>query len=1039
MRYNNYHKHTTHSSIFTPDSHIHIENYMERAKELNHNTYFTTEHGFGGDILKALELKEQYNLKICFAMEGYIVPNPLEKDRSNYHIILIARTDIARKKLNKISSRANKEGYYYKPRIFIDDLLGLNKDDIYITTACVGGLFKDEISFEKIFKPLVNHFGDSVFVEVQSHNEQIQKNINKKALDVANEFNLKIIHGNDSHYIYPEQGAERLEYLKGKNMSYDDEDSFILDYPSYDVILQRYKKQGILSDEQAKLALENTLILDSCEEIIVDKSVKMPSIYPTLTIDQRYEKLRRLVYDKWLIEKERIPEEKHEEYINAISFEMNIIKETNEEVHTADYFLLNAEIVRIAKEKYGGILTKTGRGSGVSFYINRLLGFTGIDRLALDVPIYPTRFISKSRLLETKSLPDFDFNTADPEPFIKATKDLLGENGCYWMLAYGTMKESEAFRNTCRNMELEYDEYNFIAKNIEEYRNDDKWGKIIKHSQKFIGSVVSVSPNPCANIIMDKNIEEELGIIKIGDKFCVPITSAEADDWKFLKNDYLTVKVVSIISDTFKLVGKDVIDVPELIDNLNDEIFKLYADGITATLNQADSDFATNIVKKYKPKNYSEVSAFVASIRPGFSSLLNTFVERKEYTSGVKALDKLLENTNHFMMYQENVMQFLVWLGVNEDETYGIVKKIAKKKFKEEELIELKSKLQFQWDIKVETNEGFDQAWQIVEDNSRYSFNASHSISVALDSLYGAYLKINYPLEYYKVILEQYQKDIKETNKIVKELGYFNMSLKSAQFRNSNSTYNIDYENNIIYKSISSIKHLNATVSDELYKLKDKEYKNFIELLKDLNNTSLNSRQLDILIQLNFFEEFGKSQKLLDFVPYYSYIGNAKIISKNKIPELDKHDLNLENIIKAVSRETSSQYRDINKESILQQIWDSIPNNNISLIEMIKAQKDYLGYTNIQIDTDKNNCIILDINTKYKPRLSLMSLSTGKKITAKTTKALVANLNENDLIHVLKWGRQPAWIKDENDKWIRDKTRMEWHLKNYEKILEIDL
>ena len=343
-------------------------------------------------------------------MEGYIVPNPLEKDKSNYHIVLIARTDKARKKLNKINSRANKKGYYYKPRIFIDDLLKLNKDDIYITTACVAGILRDKIGYEKIFKPLVEHFSDSLMLEVQSHNENIQKELNQIILSVAQKYNLKIIHGNDSHYIYEEQGSERLEYLKGKNMSYDDEDNFILDYPEYNDILKRYKKQGVLSDEQAKSALENTLLLDECEEININKSIKMPTLYPNLTPSERYEKLRHLIYEKWLEEKERISEEKHQKYIDAIAFEMNIIKETNEEVHTADYFLLNYEIVKLAINKYGGVLTKTGRGSGVSFYINRLLGLTGIDRLALDVPIYPTRFISKSRLLETKSLPDYKYS-----------------------------------------------------------------------------------------------------------------------------------------------------------------------------------------------------------------------------------------------------------------------------------------------------------------------------------------------------------------------------------------------------------------------------------------------------------------------------------------------------------------------------------------------------------------------------------------------------------------------------------------------------
>jgi DNA polymerase III alpha subunit len=112
MRYNNYHKHTHYSSIFTPDSCCKIDEYIKRIIELNHTTYFTTEHGWGGDIFEAKELCNKYNVKCVYGLEGYIVNNPLEKDKSNYHIVIIPKTNIARKKLNKINTRANKDGFY---------------------------------------------------------------------------------------------------------------------------------------------------------------------------------------------------------------------------------------------------------------------------------------------------------------------------------------------------------------------------------------------------------------------------------------------------------------------------------------------------------------------------------------------------------------------------------------------------------------------------------------------------------------------------------------------------------------------------------------------------------------------------------------------------------------------------------------------------------------------------------------------------------------------------------------------------------------
>ena len=1049
MRYNNYHKHTTYSSIFTPDTHIQPIEYLKRAKELGHNTYFTTEHGFGGDIFETVSLSQQeefQGIKPIFALEGYIVPNPLEKDNSNYHIMLIARTDNARKKLNKINSRANREGYYYKPRIFLEDLLQLDKDDIYITSACVAGFLRDEIGFKEIFLPLYRHFDKSLLLETQSHNENIQKKHNQNILRIAKEYDLKIIHANDSHYIYPDEAKHRLEYLKGKGITYGEEDNFILDYPDYETIIERYKKQGILNEKQTQQALENTLLFDDCETIKLDNTIKMPNIYPDLTPQERYNKLENIVYNNWKQEKKNIDESKHGEYEDAIRFELDIIKETNEEIHTADYFLLNERIVDIAVNKYNGILTKSGRGSGVSFFINKLLGFTGVDRLGLNVPMYPTRFLSKTRLLESQSLPDFDFNTANPEPFIKATKDLLGENGCYWMIAYGTMKESEAFRNTCRNMELDHKEYNEIAKNIDTYKDDKKWKDIIKHSEKFVGSIVSASPHPCANVLLDKDIEEEIGVVRIGDKLCAIITSKEADEWKYLKNDYLTVLVVEIINDVFKLIGKDIIPISELISKLDDKVWDLYKNGITCTLNQVDSDFATNLIKKYAPTCYEEISAFVAAIRPGFASLLDTFINRQKYSTGVEALDEILETTEHYMLYQESVMQYLVWLGIPEDITYEIVKKIAKKTLTEEEIEELHNKLLYQWIEKNGSEDGFLESWEVIENNSRYSFNASHSISVALDSLYGAYLKANYPLEYYKVVLDKYRNDLDRTTKLISELPYFNIKLSPIKFRHSGANYTIDKPTNTIYKGVASIKHLNHEVAEQLYELRNNTYNNFYELMLDIKNkVNIRSNQLDILIKLDYFEEFGKAKKLLDYVLYFNSLYDTKVVSKNKFDDTTN------DIIAKYSRQTEKQFRDLDNEKILLDIWNRIPNEDLSILEKIDAQKEYLGYVDYaNPELDKRYVLVMNLDTRFSPRFNAYCLNNGKTEQIKVYKEPRGRrmnnvtyysdipFKEGDILFCKKFNLKPQSRKTENG-WEQIPNTKEWWLLDFSVITENEM
>ena len=522
----------------TPDTHIRCEEYVKRAVELGHTTYFTTNHGTGGDIFEAKTICDKYGIRCLFGVEGYIVPNPLVKDSRNYHIIIIPTTNKARKKVNLITSRANEEGFYYKPRIFVEDLLALDKNDVYITTACVAGLLRDDDSYNQIFLPLVKHFKDNMMLEVQTHNVDIQKQINKKCIDLSEKFNLKLIAANDSHYVYPEQYKDRIEYLKGKGINYGDEDSFILDYPDRDTMVERFRIQGVLSEYQIQEAIDNTKLFLSCEDIILDKEIKMPSIYPNLTPQEKIKELKKHINKKFaqICREENITGDKKKEYIKGIRDEMKVIEDTSE-INTADYFLFNERNTELAINKYGGILTRTGRGSCGSFYINRILGMTQLDRFTAPIKLYPERFMSTARLLENRAMPDIDFNVVEQEPFVKASRELLGEHGCYPMIAYGTMKDGEAFRNVCRSHGLSYDEYNEVAKNIENYKNDEKWQPYIDEAKKYIGAIVSASVHPCAHLLMNADIREELGIVRIGNALCVMITSSEADEYKYLKND----------------------------------------------------------------------------------------------------------------------------------------------------------------------------------------------------------------------------------------------------------------------------------------------------------------------------------------------------------------------------------------------------------------------------------------------------------------------------------------------------------------------
>ena len=1016
MRYINYHRHSDYSNLRNLDCISKPEDYMKRAVELGHKEYVTTEHGFQGNIYEAYTLCQKYGLKCIYGVEAYYVDDMKDKtSRANYHIMLIALTEKARKEINKIMSIANTDGFYYKPRIDLKCLLSLTPTDTIVTTACVASrMFKD--GWEKKFLiPVYNHFKDNFYLEVQNHDEPVQIEHNKKLLQVKSKYGIKLIHANDSHYIYPEDAKYRDLFLKAKGIVYEDESNFILDYPDYDTIVQRYKKQGVLNDEQIQEALNNTLVIDKAEGIVIDKEFKIPKV----SEGDSNKALLKILRDAWKKEKKKIPADRIKEYEDAIYYETKIV----EDCGMADYFILDHKIVKKAVNEYDAVLTRSGRGSAVSFYINHLLGLTEVDRLNSPITLYPTRFMSAERILSSRSLPDIDLNFADVKPVIKASKDILGNDGIYYMIAYKPLQEASAFRLWCKAIGMHIDEYNDVAKNLDSYIEDRKWGKIIEDSKVFRKVIESVAPSPCSFLLLDKPISEEVGLIKVGDEICCAIDGYNCDVYKFLKNDYLTVSVYRIISMVYELIGRPIDDIETLLSNCDNKVWDIYAKGLTTTVNQCDSDIGKNMLKQYQPKTLAEISAWVAAIRPGFASLLNNFLERKPYSTGVDSLDEILEDSFHYLLYQESIMKYLVWLGIEEKGTYDIIKKIAKKKFTTQEQEELHKQLEEGWVKKLGTNEGFAQTWQVVQDAARYSFNASHSLSVAIDSLYGAYLKSHYPLEYFTVVLSLYADDNDRTPKLISELPYFGVSLKPIKFGKSSADYTMDKNTNSIYRGIASVKYCNPQIADELLELSKNHYDSFIDLLYDIDSkTSVNSRQLEILTKLNFFSDFGKNKRLLQIIDVYNKFATAKIISKKKLDELGISEF----LIKKYSnKETKSQYRELDNSGLIKELCDRIDDDSMNIVEQVKAEVEYLGscnYTNPKVKDYYWIVVVFDdTRNSTRPYVTIRRICNGEEIQTRIKRAAVFKEQPFGLYSILRMDTvvyEPKKKKDNDGNWV---------------------
>ena len=1012
MRYNNFHKHTMYSNLRSLDCVSKPIDYINRAKELGHTMYFTTEHGYQSNIFEAYTLCQDNDLKCIYGVEAYYVDDIEDKtSRTMYHLILVAMTENARRHINRIMSVANTTGYYYKPRIDLNLLLSLPGDEVVVTTACIAGrMFKDGWE-EKFLKPIHKHFGSNFYLETQCHPDIKQANHNKMIMDVHHKYNIPIIHANDSHYIYPEDATYRDLFLKAKGIVYEEEGGFCLDYPDSDEIYRRYKEQGVLTEDEVTEALQNTLIFDNAEGITIDKEFKIPKI----TEGDSNKVLKKLINEGWAKERNNVPKERWSEYIEQIKYEYKII----EDCGMADYFILDHYIVDRAVKEYDAILTKSGRGSAVSFYVNKLLGLTEVDRISAPITLYPTRFMSAERILSSRSLPDIDLNWANVEPVIQASKDLLGEDGIYYMIAYKPLQESSAFRLWCKAHDMHISEYDEVAKDLESYENDEKWKDLIEGSKKFRGVVESVAPSPCSFLLSNDKISEMVGLVKVGDITCCCLDGYNCDVYKFLKNDYLTVTVYQLISDVYKLLGRPMDDINTLVANCDDEVWDVYAKGLTTTINQADSDYDKQILKKYKPRNLSELSAYVAAIRPGFASLLSNFVDRLPYTTGVKELDDILEDSFHYLMYQESLMKYLVWLGIEEKGTYDIIKKIAKKKFKEDELKELKTQLLAGWVKNVGKEDGFNETWQVIEDAAHYSFNASHSLSVAIDSLYGAYLKAKFPSEYFTVALSLYSDDLDRTAKLIAEMPSFGLALKPIKFRHSRADYNMEKETQSIYKSLSSLKYMNKDVSEQLYSMKDQQFNSFVDLLSVFPG---NSRQREILCRLNYFEEFGGSLKLLKIAELFDKYYGKKIIKKEKC------DLPIDVVEKYAVSHTEKQYR-FDPEgmlALLSELCDRIPDEQLPILAQIEAQKEYLGYIDLVDPTKPTKAIVLDVNCKYTPKITLYRLGDGQTTNVKLKKrSFECNPLASGMIIDYRIEKKNKWRK-ENDEWVQINEYEDW-------------
>lgn len=999
----NYHSHTDFSNTSVPDCAESVENYAERIKELGSKCLYSGEHGNQGNAFNVYTISEKNNLRYRHSAEAYWVKDRLKeypsidkntgkykkdkngnvvmvKDRSNCHIILVAKNDEGRKDLNFALSRANEDGYYYQPRLDMELLLDIPKDNMIITTACLAGWKYDDA--EEYWLKLANHFGDNFFVELQYHNTPLQKDINKRALSFAKKHNLQIICGLDSHYVKPGNSIKRDQIQKYKKVHYDDEDGWYMDYPDTKEVIRRFEEQGVLTDEEILTAIMNTnVFVNECEEIKLDKHFKIPSIYKDKTYKEKVK-----IYKHELNQAYKKEKLKSKEKADGIRWEAQQIIDS----HTVDYFLTSKAIIDRAVHKYGGILTTTSRGSAASFVTNKLLGLTTVDRFNAEIPIYPERFLTKERVLAGQ-MPDIDSNLANPEPFVKAARDLLGYHGVYPLMAIEKLKEKAAWQLYAGANDVKPEDANMISKFLDEYnkklKHTEEEDKHLVHVEDFIpekylnlyrksldyqGITINLKVHACGNLILDGDIRREIGLITAVSEttgkrtLCAAVEGKYLDDFGYVKQDFLIVDSSHLTHKLFSSINQPVPsfeDLREMVDG-DKKTWDVYEKGITCCVNQCEKESTTNKVKKYKPKTIAELAAFIAGIRPGFASLINTFLNREEYSTGETKIDELLNDSAHYMIYQESIMKVLSFLGLPMSETYGVIKSISKKKLKGEKKDNLLKELKESW-LKIFGNlDSFNNVWKVIEDSAAYAFNAPHAYSMAGDSLYQAWFKAHHTAKFYEVAITHYQEKNKKDkiDALVKEaLKFYGFKLGDYEFGTDNRKVNIDEETKTIYPNLSSVKGFGEAVVNTLYELGKNDYDSFIDVLTSLKSNGIDKTIIDKLIKINYFRKLGDINTLLKTKEYYDLIYGSKQMSKEKII---KYGLDIE-VVKKYGNETAKKINKLDSLSLLKDLVKNIPYKEWTTVDTLKSQLDVLGIvTHVNPNENKRHYFVSSLDVK---------------------------------------------------------------------------
>jgi DNA polymerase-3 subunit alpha len=848
MSYVGLHVHT-HYSLF--DGIATPQEYVDRAEQLGMSALAITDHGSLSGHREMYRAAKEKGIKPILGVEGYITEDRFDhRDKDERtgpldlvynHIILLAKNKKGLENLNKLNEIAWTEGFFKKPRIDYE-VLEKYKEGIIVSSACPSGVLAKAIEAgelavaKKHIKWFKDVFGDDYYIEMMPHTAA---EINHVLVELADEFGVKMIATPDCHHSDPSQKEvqelklilntysnkvqkdatyekskkhdnlmDRLDYLYGadRQMSFNKFDIHLL---SHEEIRSAMEAQGIDRPDMYSNTLE-------VAEKIQDYDIKDNlNLLPVQYQDPDGE-LSSLAAEGL---KARGLDGK-QEYLDRLEEELQVIRDKK----FGPYFLVVRSMIAWAKKE--GIMVGPGRGSSAGSLLCYTLGITDIDPIEHGLLFF--RFINPER----NDFPDIDTDIQDSRR--EEVKDYLVRQYRHVasIATFLSFKDKGVVRDIARVLNIPLSDVNKVMKLVDtwdEYCNSkstlefrEKYPEIEKYGEQLRGRIRGTGIH-AAGVVTSKEPIFKFAPLETrttpGSKERIPVVAVdmeEAERIGLIKIDALGLKTLSVLKDTITIVkerdGKD-IDLLS-IDMKDSNIYNMLSEGYTKGVFQCEATPYTNLLVKMGVKNFNELVASNALVRPGaMNTIGKDYIARKHGKQNIsyhhQVMKQFTEDTYGCILYQEQVMQACVNLGGMSMAEADKVRKIIGKKKDAKEFDQFREKFVDGSSKFMAPNLARD-LWSDFEAHAGYSFNKSHAVAYSTLSYWTAWLKYHYPIEFMYSILKN-EKDKDARTEYLIEAKRMGISVKLPHVNDSDMDFKIEGKG--IRFGLTAIKYISDNIA----------------------------------------------------------------------------------------------------------------------------------------------------------------------------------------------------------------------------------